>query len=106
MSRSLISVPRTAKKGETVDIRAMIAHPMETGHRMGPNGVAIPRNILTRLVCTYNGTEVFAAEFYPAMSANPFVSFSLVATESGTVVFEWTGDEGQSETASAEIVVS
>lgn len=106
MSRSLISVPKTAKKGEVVDIRAMIAHPMETGYRMGPNGVAIPRNILTRLVCTYNGEEVFAADFFPAMSANPFVSFSLVATESGTVAFEWTGDAGQTETASADIAVS
>ena len=106
MSRSLISVPKTAKKGEVVDIRAMIAHPMETGYRMGPNGVAIPRNILTRLVCTYNGAEVFAADFFPAMSANPFVSFSLVATESGTVAFEWTGDAGQTETASADIAVN
>lgn len=106
MSRSLISVPKTAKKGEVVDIRAMIAHPMETGYRMGPNGVAIPRNILTRLVCTYNGEEVFAADFFPAMSANPFVSFSLVATESGTVAFEWTGDTGQTETASVDIAVS
>ncbi|WP_371346010.1 thiosulfate oxidation carrier complex protein SoxZ [Ancylobacter sp. IITR112] len=106
MSRSLISVPKTAKTGEVVDIRAMTAHPMETGHRMGPNGVAIPRNILTRLTCSYNGEEVFAADFFPAISANPFVSFSLVATESGTLTFEWTGDGGQSETASAEIVVS
>ncbi|MPT24199.1 MAG: thiosulfate oxidation carrier complex protein SoxZ [Starkeya sp.] len=106
MTRALVSVPKTARKGEIVDVRAMIAHPMETGYRMGPNGATIPRNILTRLVCTYNGTEVFAAEFFPAMSANPFVSFSLIATESGTVSFEWTGDGGQMETASAEIVVS
>jgi sulfur-oxidizing protein SoxZ len=106
MTRALVSVPKTARKGEIVDVRAMIAHPMETGYRMGPNGATIPRNILTRLVCTYNGTEVFAADFFPAMSANPFVSFSLIATESGTVSFEWTGDGGQTETASAEIVVS
>lgn len=106
MSRSLISVPKTAKKGDIVEIRAMTAHPMETGHRMGPNGVPIARNILTRLTCTYKGEEVFAADFFPAISANPFVSFSLIATESGTISFEWTGDGGQSETASAEIVVS
>ncbi|WP_421698603.1 thiosulfate oxidation carrier complex protein SoxZ [Ancylobacter sp.] len=106
MTRALVSVPETAKKGEIVDIRAMIAHPMETGYRMGPNGVEIPRRIITRLTCTYGGEEVFAAEFFPAMSANPFVSFSLVAAESGTVSFAWTDDEGRTETASAEIVVS
>lgn len=84
----------------------MIAHPMETGYRMGPNGVAIPRRIITRFVCTYDGEEVFAAEFFPAVSANPFVSFSLVASASGAVEFEWTDDEGQTQTASAEIVVT
>lgn len=106
MTKALVSVPKTAKRGDIVDIRAMIAHPMETGYRMGPNGVAIPRRIITRFVCTYAGEEVFAAEFFPAVSANPFVSFSLVAAESGTVGFAWTDDTGQTETASAKIVVS
>ncbi|WP_018390807.1 thiosulfate oxidation carrier complex protein SoxZ [Ancylobacter sp. FA202] len=106
MTRALVSVPPEAKRGEIVDVRAMIAHPMETGYRMGPNGAEIPRDIITRLTCTYGGAEVFSAEFFPAVSANPFVSFSLIATESGTVAFEWTDDKGQTETASAEIVVS
>ena len=106
MSKALVSVPKTAKRGDVVDIRAMIAHAMETGHRMGQNGVAIPRRIITRFTCTYGGDEVFAAEFFPAVSANPFVSFSLVAAESGTVAFTWTDETGETMTASAEIVVS
>lgn len=106
MTRALVSVPQTAKRGEIVDVRAMIAHPMETGYRMGPNGAEIPRDIITRLTCTYGGAEVFSAEFFPAVSANPFVSFSLIAAETGTVAFAWTDDKGQTETASAEIVVS
>lgn len=106
MTKALVSVPATARRGEIVDIRAMIAHPMETGYRMGPNGVAIPRRIIRHFVCTYEGAEVFAADFFPAVSANPFVSFSLVASASGTVRFAWTDDEGHTETASAEIVVS
>ncbi|MFT0861839.1 thiosulfate oxidation carrier complex protein SoxZ [Ancylobacter sp. G4_0304] len=105
-TRALVSVPKTARRGDIVDIRAMIAHPMETGYRMGPNGAAIPRRIITRFSCTYGGEEVFAAEFFPAVSANPFVSFSLVATESGTVAFAWTDETGETMTASAEIVVS
>lgn len=104
--KALVSVPKTAQRGDIVDIRAMIAHPMETGYRMGPNGVAIPRRIITRLTCTYGGDEVFAAEFFPAVSANPFVSFSLVAVASGTVGFTWTDETGATMTASAEIVVS
>lgn len=106
MTKALVSVPKTAKRGDIIDIRAMIAHPMETGYRMGPNGVEIPRRIITRLVCTYDGEEVFVADFFPAVSANPFVSFSLTASVSGTVGFEWTDDQGQTETARAEIVVT
>jgi sulfur-oxidizing protein SoxZ len=56
-------------------------------------------------VCTYNGTEVFRAELHPAISANPFLVFSTVATESGTLTFKWTGDNGFSVTESAPIVV-
>ena len=33
-------------------------------------------------------------DFSPAISANPFVSFFAVATESGKITFRWTGDEG------------
>ncbi|MCJ8142181.1 thiosulfate oxidation carrier complex protein SoxZ [Ancylobacter sp. A5.8] len=106
MTKALVSVPKAAKRGDIVDIRAMIAHPMETGYRMGANGVAIPRRIITRFVCTYGGGEVFAADFSPAVSANPFVSFSLRAAESGPVGFAWTDDQGETVTASAEIAVS
>jgi sulfur-oxidizing protein SoxZ len=105
MTRALINVPKTAKRGDIIEIRAMIAHPMETGYRMGPNGVAIPRNSIKRFACSYDGEEVFSADFFPAMSANPFVAFSTVATMSGTLTFSWTDDAGNTETATAEIMV-
>jgi sulfur-oxidizing protein SoxZ len=105
-SRTLINVPKTAKKGEVIEIRAMIAHKMETGYRHGPNGETIPRDIINRFVCTYDGEEIFSADFYPAVSANPFVSFSTVATASGTIGFAWTDDKGETQTATAEIAVT
>jgi sulfur-oxidizing protein SoxZ len=78
---------------------------METGFRYGTNGQLIPRNIITDFVCTYNGEEIFRADFHPAVAANPFITFYTVATASGTIVFKWTGDNGYSETASADILV-
>ncbi|EHM01682.1 sulfur oxidation protein SoxZ [Acetobacteraceae bacterium AT-5844] len=105
MLRTLLSVPKTARRGEIIQIRAMIAHPMETGHRMGPNGVEIPRKIINRLVCTYAGEEVFAADLHPAISANPFITFHTVAVESGILSFAWTEDDGAVHLAQAEIVV-
>ncbi|OYX73130.1 MAG: thiosulfate oxidation carrier complex protein SoxZ [Rhizobiales bacterium 32-66-11] len=106
MTRALVNVPKTARAGDIVEIRAMIAHPMETGYRQGPNGAMIPRNIIRRFVCTYDGAEVFAADFHPAVSANPYLAFSTRATTSGTLTFAWTDDAGLTHTASAEIVVT
>jgi sulfur-oxidizing protein SoxZ len=105
MSAPLINVPKSAKRGEIIAIKTLISHEMETGFRYGSNGVLIPRNIITEFVCTYNGDEIFRANFYPAVAANPFLTFYTVAAASGKFAFQWTGDNGYSETATAEIVV-
>jgi sulfur-oxidizing protein SoxZ len=106
VARALVNVPKTARHGEIVEVRAMIAHPMETGYRIGPNGTNIPRDIIRRFTCTYDGEEIFSADLFPAVSANPFIAFTLVATASGTLAFAWTDDGGKMQTASAEITVS
>lgn len=101
-----IDLPKTAKRGETIDIKTLIAHGMETGFRRTHLGQPIPRNIITTFVCTYNGVEVFRAELHPSVSANPFLQFSTVATESGTLQFQWRGDNGFVATETARITVS
>jgi sulfur-oxidizing protein SoxZ len=105
MASALINVPPRARRGEIVEIKTLISHVMETGFRHTQLGAVIPRDIIRRFVCTYNGTEVFRADLYPAISANPFIVFSTVATESGTLSFQWTGDNGFSVTESAKIIV-
>lgn len=93
MVNILVNAPRTARKGEVIELKALIQHPMETGFRPGPNGQIIPRNIIERFTATWNGTEVFRMDFSPAIAANPFVSFFVTASESGTVGLRWTGDD-------------
>ena len=94
MANVLVNAPKTAKKGQVVEIKALIMHVMETGFRPGTNGRIIPRNIIEHFSATWNGAEVFRMDFSPAIAANPFVSFFTVAKESGTVEFHWTGDAG------------
>ena len=105
MARVLINLPTRAKRGEVIEIKTLIAHPMETGYRLGPTGAVIPRDIINRFTCTYNGDEVFRAELHPAISANPFIAFSTVATETGELVFSWTDDRGQIQTETRQIIV-
>lgn len=106
MASALINVPATAKRGDVIEIKTLMSHIMETGFRHTETGAVIPRNIITDFSCRYNGVEIFRAELFPAFSANPFIAFFTVATESGSFEFRWTGDNGFSETASASITVS
>jgi sulfur-oxidizing protein SoxZ len=105
MARALINVPARAKRGEIIELKTLISHPMETGYRVGTNGVLIARDIITRFTCTYNGEEIFRAELSPAIAANPFIAFFTTATESGTIAFRWSGDNGFLATETAAITV-
>ena len=97
MARTLIQAPPSARKGEVVELRVTIAHPMETGYRPGADGRVLPRDIIRRFTCRYDGAVVFTAELAPAIAANPFLSFHIVAADSGTLEFEWQGDNGFSQ---------
>ena len=103
MASALINVPAKARRGDIIEIKALMSHIMETGYRRTPAGEVIPRDIITGFSCRYNGVEIFRADLFPAIAANPFISFFTVATESGKFDFEWIGDQGFSETASASI---
>ena len=103
---ALINVPSSAKRGDVIEIKTLMSHIMETGFRHTTTGAAIPRNIITDFSCRYNGVEVFRADLFPAFSANPFIAFFTVATESGTFEFQWSGDNGFAQTATATIVVT
>jgi sulfur-oxidizing protein SoxZ len=105
MTRALINVPAKAKRGQVIAIKTLIAHKMETGFRYTTTGQRIPRDIIHTFVATYNGEEIFRAALHPAMSANPFLTFHTVATESGTIEFKWIGDNGYAASQSAKITV-
>ena len=92
MARALINVPKQAKVGDIIEIKTLVQHPMETGYRVGFGGEIIARDIIQTFVCSYNGEEVYRAEFSPAIAANPFLTFSTLAMASGTLEFRWTGD--------------
>jgi sulfur-oxidizing protein SoxZ len=105
MASALINVPAKARRGDIIEIKTLMSHIMETGYRRTATGDVVPRDIITSFSCRYNGVEIFRADLFPAIAANPFISFFTVATESGKLDFEWIGDQGFAETASASIAV-
>src|SRR3984893_5924739 len=105
MASALVNVPKRAKPGDVIEIKTLMSHIMETGYRRTATGDVVPRDIITSFACRYNGAEIFRADLFPAIAANPFITFFTTATESGKFEFEWIGDNGFSETASAAITV-
>ena len=105
MASALINVPARAKRGDVIEIRTLTSHIMETGFRRTAAGDLVPRDTITSFTCRYNGTEIFRTDLFPAIAANPYLSFFTVAQESGKFEFEWIGDNGFVSTASASITV-
>lgn len=101
-----VQVPREARRGEIIEVRIAIQHPMETGFRYDNSGKPIPKNVINQVVCRYNGNEIFRAELGSGVSANPYLQFSTIAEASGDIVFDWVDDAGERGTERASITVS
>lgn len=106
MGPANIRVPATAKRGDVIEIRAMIQHVHESGFRLDKVGKPIPRHIVEDFVCTYNGTEVFRAKLHPAVASNPYFAFHVKADQSGEFLFYWRDDKGAEYTHKHTITVS
>jgi sulfur-oxidizing protein SoxZ len=101
-----VQIPRQAKRGEVIEVRIAIQHPMETGFRYDMMGRVIAKNVINKLTCRYNGTEVFSAEMGSGIAANPYLQFYTVADASGEFVFEWVDDSGVRGQEKAAITVT
>ena len=101
-----MEVPGEARRGEAVEVRIVIQHPMETGFRYDALGRRTPRNVIHTLVCRYGGTEVFRAEMGAGIAANPFLRFFVRARDSGDIECRWVDSENASGVASARLTVT
>jgi sulfur-oxidizing protein SoxZ len=106
MATPRVKVPEQVKKGEVFEIKTLIPHVMESGQRKDKKtGKVIPRMIINKFVCKYNGKEIFSVDLQPAIATNPYMSFFAVADKSGELEFIWKDDEGKEYKATAKIKV-
>ena len=102
-----VKLPKKAAKGDIIEIKTLISHKMESGFRKdSKTGELVPRSIINKFVCSFNGEQVFASDWHPAVSANPYMSFTFKAEESGTFLFEWTDDDGSVYSVEKKLKVS
>jgi sulfur-oxidizing protein SoxZ len=89
-----VKVPKTASAGDTITIKTLISHKMESGQRKDKDGNKIPRSIINRFSCSFNGQNVIDVALEPAISTNPYFQFDAVVPESGEFKFIWHDDDG------------
>ena len=89
-----VKVPKSASAGEAVTIKCLITHPMESGQRKDKDGNLIPRSIINRLTCDFNGENVIDIALEPAVSTNPYFEFEALVDASGDFKFTWYDDDG------------
>ncbi len=107
MAKARVKVPSKVAKGEVFEVKTLISHVMESGQRKDRStGELIPRSIINKFIARYNGVEVFSADWHPAISANPYMSFYMKAEESGTLELIWVDDEGATVSVTKDINVS
>lgn len=89
-----VKVPKTAAAGDVITIKTLISHPMESGQRKDSDGNIIPRSIINRFTCDFNGQSVVDVTLEPAISTNPYFEFDALVPEAGEFKFTWYDDDG------------
>jgi sulfur-oxidizing protein SoxZ len=104
--RAILTAPSSARVGEVVEVRALAQHPMETGYRRSSEGEFLPRDLVRRVECHFEGELVFAADLHAAIAANPYVAFYLKLASSGSLTVRWQGDRGVAHSETLRITAT
>lgn len=94
-----VKLPDQMRAGDTVEVKALVRHPMERGHRKDAQGKTIPRNIIHTFTADLDGERVMEANFGTGVAANPFLSFYVTVSKPGVLLLTWTDDTGRKVTA-------
>jgi len=95
---------RAAMSGDKVEVKVLMGHDMETGQRKNSKGESIPAHFIQNVTATHNGKVVLSAQWGPAVSKNPFLSFKFSGGKPGEkVTITWTDNKGEKRSDEATI---
>jgi len=88
---------RATAQGGVTEIRVLMAHPMETGQRKGPDGKLVPAHFIQNVTVKLNGKTVVEGQISQAVSRNPVFSFRVKGGAKGDKVeVSWVDNKGES----------
>lgn len=95
---------RAQAKGDKVTVRVLMSHEMESGQRKDGSGNLVPAWFIQEVTASLNGTQVFSAEWGPAVSKNPFLQFTIKGGKAGDkVTINWKDNKGDTRTDEATV---
>ena len=100
-----VKVPKKAAAGDAITIKTLISHKMESGQRKDDDGNIIPRSIINRFTCDFNGENVIDVTLEAAISTNPYLEFDSIVPEAGEFKFTWYDDDGSVYEAAKKIAI-
>ena len=84
-----ILVPTGIRRGDVIDVRALVEHPMATGLFRDREGNPIPAHFINDVSVTYGDQEAAHFVWTSGISRDPFVEFSLRADRETELRFVW-----------------
>jgi len=95
---------RATLVGDSTEVKVLMNHEMETGQRKDAQGKTIPAWHIQSVIATHNGKTVLSAQWGPAVSKNPFLSFKFKGGAKGEKVqITWVDTKGDKRTDEATI---
>jgi sulfur-oxidizing protein SoxZ len=96
---------RAKESNGVTTIKALVKHPMETGTRKNAKtGKPIPAHHITEVKVEHAGSVLMTANWGPAVSKNPYLSFTVAGVAKGeTVKLSWVDNKGKSDTREATV---
>lgn len=95
---------RATLAGDATEVKVLMNHEMETGQRKDGQGRTIPAWFIQNVTATWNGKTVLSAQWGPAISKNPFLSFKFKGGAKGEKVqVAWVDTKGETRTDEATI---
>ena len=87
------------ESGGVVEVKVLMKHDMESGQRKDAAGKVIPAWHINTLTAKVKDKEVFAAEFGPAVSKDPFLNFKFKGAAKGDKIsVTWVDNRGDTRT--------
>jgi sulfur-oxidizing protein SoxZ len=95
---------RAIEKDGVTEVRILMKHDMETGQRKDGAGKVIPAHFIQNVSVRHKDKEVLSAQFGPAVSKDPFLSFKFKGGVKGDkLTVTWTDNKGDKRTDEAAI---